>query len=342
MKARVNLTTTKGEIDIFVSFWRNRRMRTSLGVLALTAIPVFLNAQSIVVPDSSVEHPGDAGIRSHTHFLIRATSNSSTPSGETPQSIRAVYNLPSTGGSGMIAIVDAFDYPTAEADLGTFSAQFGLPACTTANGCFSIQYASGTQPSGNCGWNQEALLARLNIQTIHSEVQASFPEPRICGVRSGYTIKRFSDTGCQVGKTAKNAKPVRSIGTKTIGSCDLMPKRKPAMRHVRPTRRAPRHNSDQLHVHDLKDDRVSYSTHLCAQSEPNSDLPHTLPNGVGDQSVCADQAAKNRTKQHIELPARPPSSGDFLFAKMISVALAAGLFGPANFDGKVLSMESRR
>jgi hypothetical protein len=81
MKARVNLTTTKGEdeINIFVSFWRNRRMRTSLGVLALTAIPVFLNAQSIVVPDSSVEHPGDAGIRSHTHFLIRATSNSSTP-----------------------------------------------------------------------------------------------------------------------------------------------------------------------------------------------------------------------------------------------------------------------
>jgi hypothetical protein len=52
MKARVNLTTTKGEdeMDIFFSFLRNRRMKISLGVLALTAIPVFLNAQSIVVP----------------------------------------------------------------------------------------------------------------------------------------------------------------------------------------------------------------------------------------------------------------------------------------------------
>src|SRR5215475_2978868 len=140
-------------------------MKTPLGVLALTAIPVFLNAQNVVVPDSSVENLGDAGIRSHTHFLIRVTPDTSTPSGETPQSIRAVYNLPSAGGSGMIAIVDAFDYPTAEADLGTFSTQFGLPACTTANGCFSVQYASGTKPSGNCGWNQEAAL---DIEWAHA------------------------------------------------------------------------------------------------------------------------------------------------------------------------------
>ena len=57
-----------------------------------------------------------------------------------------MYKLPSTGGNGVIVIVDAFDYPTAENDLNVFSAQFGLPACTTANGCFKKIYASGSKP----------------------------------------------------------------------------------------------------------------------------------------------------------------------------------------------------
>lgn len=78
------------------------------------------------------------------------------PSGETPASLRSVYKLPSTGGSSVIAIVDAFDYPTAENDLNVFSSQFGLPACTTANGCFKKVFASGSKPRTNCGWAQEA------------------------------------------------------------------------------------------------------------------------------------------------------------------------------------------
>jgi len=133
-------------------------------LFAFLAMPLVLGAQ-IVVPDSSVERPEDFGIRAHTHFLIRVTPESSTPTGETPSSIRAVYGLPSSGGSGIIAIVDAFHYPTAEADLNTFSTQFGLPACTTANGCFSVQFASGTQPGANCGWNQEAAL---DIEWAHA------------------------------------------------------------------------------------------------------------------------------------------------------------------------------
>jgi subtilase family serine protease len=80
------------------------------------------------------------------------------PSGETPASIRGVYNLPPTGGSQTIAIVDAFDYPTAENDLNVFSTQFALPACTTSNGCFKKVFASGSQPRTNCGWGQEAAL----------------------------------------------------------------------------------------------------------------------------------------------------------------------------------------
>ena len=35
-----------------------------------------------------------------------------------------------------VAIVDAYDDPNAESDLATYRSQYGLPACTTANGCF--------------------------------------------------------------------------------------------------------------------------------------------------------------------------------------------------------------
>ena len=58
------------------------------------------------------------------------------PSGVTPAEIKKIYNLPSTGGKGTIAIIDAYDDPSAESDLAVFDKQYNLPACTTANGCF--------------------------------------------------------------------------------------------------------------------------------------------------------------------------------------------------------------
>ena len=49
------------------------------------------------------------------------------PTGFTPTQIRNAYNLPETGGTGTIAIIDAFDCPTVQSDFITFSQQFGLP-----------------------------------------------------------------------------------------------------------------------------------------------------------------------------------------------------------------------
>ena len=124
---------------------------------------------TIVVPDSTVEHAEDVGVRAHTNHLIFVghAAASGSPSGETPQSIYPAYALTftGTGGSGVIAIVDAYDYPTAENDLNVFSTQFGLPACTTANGCFKKVYASGSKPRTNCGWSQEAAL---DIEWAHA------------------------------------------------------------------------------------------------------------------------------------------------------------------------------
>ncbi len=61
-----------------------------------------------------------------------------TPSGFGPSDLRSAYNVTASGTAAtIIAIVDAYGYTNAEADLGVYRSQYGLPACTTANGCFS-------------------------------------------------------------------------------------------------------------------------------------------------------------------------------------------------------------
>jgi kumamolisin len=152
-----------------------------------------------VVPASTNEHPEDVGIRAHTNHLIllrpeRAQqSGSSAPVGETPGSLACIYQtsgaslstgcpitgelssgnngLPiNSGGSGTIAIVDAYDYPTAYNDLTVFSEQFGLPVLPECSamltlGCFEQVYASGTKPASNGSWGIEEAL---DIEWAHA------------------------------------------------------------------------------------------------------------------------------------------------------------------------------
>ncbi|MDH6137903.1 hypothetical protein P3T37_007341 [Kitasatospora sp. MAA4] len=62
-------------------------------------------------------------------------------SGYGPGQLQSAYNLASAAASGgkgqTVAIVDAYDDPNAESDLGVYRSQFGLPPCTSAGGCFS-------------------------------------------------------------------------------------------------------------------------------------------------------------------------------------------------------------
>jgi subtilase family serine protease len=93
---------------------------------------------------------------------LKSAVPNATPSGLGPSSLQSAYKLPSsTAGSGRtVAIVDAYDDPTAEADLAVYRSQFGLPACTTANGCFKkVDQNGGTKyPRANGGWAQEISL----------------------------------------------------------------------------------------------------------------------------------------------------------------------------------------
>src|SRR5215831_19809456 len=120
------------------------------------------------VPDSSIEKPGDQGHKAHTNHVISLRGGQNpdrghggpppptNPPGMSPTQIRQAYTLPSSGGAGTIAIVDAFHYSTALNDFNKFSTQFGLPtqggtsATNSSNQVFQVVYASGFQPSSNC------------------------------------------------------------------------------------------------------------------------------------------------------------------------------------------------
>ncbi|MEY9934411.1 subtilase family serine protease [Catenulispora sp. GP43] len=67
------------------------------------------------------------------------------PSGYGPADLRSAYSLPADGGSGQtVAVIDADADPNAASDLATYRQQYGLPACTTSNGCFQKVSSSGS------------------------------------------------------------------------------------------------------------------------------------------------------------------------------------------------------
>lgn len=69
------------------------------------------------------------------------------PAGYGPADFAAAYSLPAgVGQAGTIAILDEGAFPTLESTLGTYRSTYGLPACTTANGCFKQVNEHGGAP----------------------------------------------------------------------------------------------------------------------------------------------------------------------------------------------------
>jgi subtilase family serine protease len=132
----------------------------------------------IIIPSSSIVNAEDIGVRAHTNTILYVHPDNSQPgpTWETPASIACVYHLvpqvsgcpisgtttnPS-GGLGTIAIVDAYDYPTAVNDLAVFSSKFGLPAAN-----LEVEYAYNTRPpqDPSGGWELEEAL---DIEWAHA------------------------------------------------------------------------------------------------------------------------------------------------------------------------------
>ncbi|BCJ31816.1 carboxypeptidase regulatory-like domain-containing protein [Actinocatenispora sera] len=156
---------------------RNRRWWTvaalAAGIVLATA-PAAASVppgQDTAAPAATRSCAADPGPGKVSCFALRRTDIRSSkgvlpdavsPSGFGPGDLQAAYTLPSaTAGDGVtVAIVDAYDDPTAESDLATYRAQYGLPPCTTDNGCFrKVDQRGGTDyPVENTGWAGEISL----------------------------------------------------------------------------------------------------------------------------------------------------------------------------------------
>ncbi|HSZ15421.1 MAG TPA: IPT/TIG domain-containing protein [Solirubrobacteraceae bacterium] len=110
------------------------------------------------------------------HGAQPAVTNTSPISGGlTPEQLHAAYQLPTSTfppTAQTIAVVDADNDPTAEADLAVYDKQFGLPECTTGNGCFKKLDQEGKTsplPITNGSWATEISL---DVQMAHAICQS--------------------------------------------------------------------------------------------------------------------------------------------------------------------------
>jgi fibronectin type 3 domain-containing protein len=155
----------------------------ALAVCVLSALGLVGNATA--APSTHTDHaahpphaehnvcgrPGPGQASCHVHLLetgdgVRPDAGP-TPYGLGPSTIKSVYNFPtstSAGAGQTIAIVDAYNDATAQADLNTFSTQYGLPC----NSCLTKVSQSGSTtslPPANTSW---ALEISLDVQWAHA------------------------------------------------------------------------------------------------------------------------------------------------------------------------------
>ncbi|HVV18978.1 MAG TPA: peptidase S8 [Pseudonocardiaceae bacterium] len=173
-------------------------LRRRLGWLAVTAVAAA-TALSVVAapaqaaqPRTATPHAPVAGLvmgfgcakattagAAHCLGEMRATRTRkgglaplvmSGPTGYGAPDLQSAYKVGGlTSGGRTVAIVDAFDDPTAEADLGVYRKQYALPACTTANGCFKKVNGNGQTsplPTADAGWAEEESLDLDMVSSI--------------------------------------------------------------------------------------------------------------------------------------------------------------------------------
>ncbi len=120
--------------------------------------------------------PPFGSARCHAFVVTDANGNAAAgavPNGYGPAQFHGAYSLPTKAPNAQtIAIVDAYDDPTAKADLDTFNATFGLPFFPSCGGgvttaCFKKVNQAGRAsplPRTNAGW---ALEISLDVQVAH-------------------------------------------------------------------------------------------------------------------------------------------------------------------------------
>ncbi len=132
--------------------------KTTIKLLALTILTLMILATA---PSFAVAEPE---WQAHPMYKVKAQGVDPNSIGANypyyaPLDIREAYEIPSTGDSGTIAIIEAYDNPKVAADLATFCRVFSWPAAN-----LEVHKMSSTIPP-NAGW---ALESDLDVQWAHA------------------------------------------------------------------------------------------------------------------------------------------------------------------------------
>ena len=153
-------------------FWLRSSLTTiTLVVAAALLFPVNAlgSPRLIKGPSHAICGAPPAGSATCLISMVDGQVGASTPVGYTPSDLRSAYALPTRKNAGAgqtVATVVAYDDPNAESDLAVYRAQFGLPPCTTANGCFRKVAQDGTSNFPPTGGKTSTLEESLDIDVI--------------------------------------------------------------------------------------------------------------------------------------------------------------------------------
>ncbi len=124
--------------------------------------------------------------------------------GYDPTDLQSAYKIPSTGGSGeTVALIEAYGYKEAEADLAKYREKYGLAACTKASGCFKRVNEKGEEknypPEGEvleADWQVETALdmdmvsaACASCHILIVEATTQEPKDTAASVEEAATLK---------------------------------------------------------------------------------------------------------------------------------------------------------
>jgi subtilase family serine protease len=133
---------------------------------------------------SQIRQEVRGGTLLHTHGLHRACNacdaevvttakgsakplSTAAPAGYGPSDLDSAYKLSASSSStATIAIIDAGVDGNLESDLGTYRSNYGLPACTTSNGCLTLEnYTGGAQPAPQSSGSGASAEEQIGVET---------------------------------------------------------------------------------------------------------------------------------------------------------------------------------
>lgn len=123
---------------------------------------VTTNDSAVPLAGSSPSTGSLGPIQIHTAYQLPCT-----PGGP----VQSICGAPSQFGPNTIAVIGAYHNPTIENDLAVYSAYYGLPPCTKANGCLTVLDEFGghnTPIQVDAGWTLESAM---DVEIAHAVCQ---------------------------------------------------------------------------------------------------------------------------------------------------------------------------